>query len=424
MRFHYKKTKVGLIPVDWDLVAFGDIITYTKGFPFKSADYQRDGVRIVRVGDTTFNSIEDDDPVYIAYDKAARYARWALKEHDLIISTVGSKPPMYSSMVGRVVLVDNEHEGALLNQNAVLIRYKSRKPHVQQLLLHHFRTKRYLTFIEEIFRGNANQASITLHELFLFPLALPSEESEQEAIASALGDVDALLRALDQLIVKKRDLKVAVAQQLLTGRQRLPGFHGEWLIKSIGNDIDLLTGFPFSSKDYSAKGIRLLRGSNVKRGQIDWSNGIAQYWPAVTHEISPYVLQDGDLVIAMDGALVGRSFARLSRDDLPALLVQRVARIRSAKIDVGYLAQLIGTDLFSKYCDSVKTVTAIPHISSEDIRRFKIPIPPTIREQAAIANILSDIENEISALEIRRDKTEELKQGMMQELLTGKTRLV
>jgi type I restriction enzyme S subunit len=126
----------------------------------------------------------------------------------------------------------------------------------------------------------------------------------------------------------------------------------------------------------------------------------------------------------MDGSLVGRSFARLTTQDLPALLLQRVARIRSKKMDVGYLSQFVGSDQFVTYCDSVKTVTAIPHISAEDIRRFSIPTPPTIDEQTAIATILSDMDAEITELERKRDKTRLLKQGMMQELLTGRIRLV
>ena len=214
-------------------------------------------------------------------------------------------------------------------------------------------------------------------------------------------------------------------QELLTGRRRLPGFSGKWDSRSIGNDIDLLTGFPFPSNLYCRTGIRLLRGSNVKRGQTDWNEEITQYWPAVNFEISRYELQDGDLVIAMDGSLVGRSYARISKADLPALLLQRVARIRStSRIDAGYLAALVGSDWFVKHCDAVKTTTAIPHISPADIRSFVIPYPPSLEEQRAIASVLIDMDTEITALEARREKTSLIKQGMMQELLSGRVRLI
>jgi len=236
--------------------------------------------------------------------------------------------------------------------------------------------------------------------------------------------VDALLGELENLIAKKRDIKQAAMQELLTGKLRLPGFEREWETKSIGSYIDLLTGYPFPSQQYCSSGVRLLRGSNVKRGQTDWSDGLVQYWPAMTSEVAPYLLRQGDLIIAMDGSLVGRSYARITSSDLPALLLQRVARIRSATLDIGFLTQFVGSNEFINHCDAVKTVTAIPHISPADIRSFKIPIPPDIREQTAISNLLLEMDLEIEQLEKRLNKTRTLKQAMMQELLTGRIRLL
>ncbi len=197
----------------------------------------------------------------------------------------------------------------------------------------------------------------------------------------------------------------------------------DWCAKRIGEDIDLLTGFPFPSSGYVQTGVRLLRGSNVKRGLTDWAESITEYWPALTPEIVRYELRIGDLVISMDGSLVGRSFARLRKEDLPAVLLQRVARIRSKKMDVSYLSAFVGSDRFIKYVDSVKTVTAIPHISPSDIANFAIPVPPTIEEQRAIAEALSDVDGLLGALERLIAKKRDLKQAAMQQLLTGQTRL-
>ena len=194
----------------------------------------------------------------------------------------------------------------------------------------------------------------------------------------------------------------------------------DWEVKTLDKEIDLLTGYPFPSSKYSESGIKLLRGSNVKRGETDWSENITQFWEQLTLELKTYLLQEGDIVIAMDGSLVGRSFARLSKTDLPALLLQRVARVRSNKIDLGYLKEFICSDYFTKYCDSVKTVSAIPHISPGDIRNFKIPLPPTKAEQTAIATALSDADALISSLEKLIEKKRNIKQGAMQELLKPK----
>ena len=191
----------------------------------------------------------------------------------------------------------------------------------------------------------------------------------------------------------------------------------DWSFEKIEDHIDLLTGFPFPSSKYSSDGIRLLKGANVKRGQTDWGDKITTLWNEDIHKYKQYDLKDGDLVIAMDGSLVGRSYAMLSKSDLPALLLQRVARIRSKKLDINFLKFFVGSDWFIKYCDSVKTVTAIPHISPKDIRHFQIPLP-SLTEQKAIATALSDVDELITGLENLITKKKAIKQGAMQQLLT------
>jgi type I restriction enzyme S subunit len=194
----------------------------------------------------------------------------------------------------------------------------------------------------------------------------------------------------------------------------------DWNCIQIGDEIDLLTGFPFPSSGYSKEGVKLLRGSNIKRGVTDWSTEITQYWPKISTELKPYLLESGDIVISMDGSLVGRSFARLTNNDLPSVLLQRVARVRSKKIDQSFLKELICSDFFTKHCDSVKTSSAIPHISPGDIRTYKIPLPPTLAEQTLIATALSDADALISSLEQLIAKKKLIKQGAMQQLLKPK----
>ncbi|AGN86960.1 restriction endonuclease subunit S [Enterobacter sp. R4-368] len=272
-------------------------------------------------------------------------------------------------------------------------------------------------------------------------IILPPQK-EQIIIANVLSDTNALITEFEQLIAKKQAIKTATMQQLLTGRTRLPQFAKhpdgtsksykaselgsipeDWKVLSVGQVCDLLTGFPFSSNKYSDSGIRLLRGSNVKRGITDWSDGITQYWPEISADIKQYELYAGDIVISMDGSLVGRSFAQLSDSDLPAVLLQRVARVRTSFVDQGFLKEWICSQFFTEHCDAVKTVTAIPHISPQDIRSFKFLMPPTNEEQTAIANILSDMDAELTALEQKLAKVRDIKQGMMQQLLTGRIRL-
>jgi type I restriction enzyme S subunit len=275
-------------------------------------------------------------------------------------------------------------------------------------------------------------------ELAEYTLALPPTKREQEAIAEALSDADVLIESLEQLIAKKHRLKQGTMQELLTGKRRLPEFEvnsgykqtevgvipEEWGCQRIGGFIDLLTGFPFPSNGYSNSGVRLLRGSNVKRGCTDWSDDLTAYWPDAKGDIRRYALRLGDIVVAMDGSLVGRSFAALGERDVPSLLLQRVARIRSGTVSQTYLSAWICSQRFTDHCDAVKTTTAIPHISPADIRTFEIALPPTKAEQEAIAAILSNMGGEIDALQAKLAKARSVKQGMMQQLLTGKVRLV
>src|SRR5690606_26416186 len=208
-----KQTEIGVIPEDWEVKELGECVDYIKGYPFKSKDYLTDGVRIIRISDTTYNSIKDESGIYVSNTVASKLKNWAVKEGDIIVTTVGSKPPMYDSMVGKTIYIKKKYEGALLNQNAVLFRNKSNS--FQVLLNNLFKQKRYIEYIESIFRGNANQASITLDELFKFQIPLPPL-AEQEAIAEALSDADAWIESLEQLIAKKRLIKQGAMQELLT----------------------------------------------------------------------------------------------------------------------------------------------------------------------------------------------------------------
>jgi type I restriction enzyme S subunit len=196
-----------------------------------------------------------------------------------------------------------------------------------------------------------------------------------------------------------------------------------WYRTTVGKSAKFLTGYPFASARFSSSGIQLIRGSNVKRSVIDWSADIAKHWPRVEVSLRAYELEDGDIVIAMDGALVGRSYARITERHLPAYLVQRVARLRGTKVDQGLLYAWIGSNAFAQHVDAVKTHTAIPHISPHDIRGFPIDVPIDPSEQRTIADALSDADRQVTALERLIAKKKAIKQGMAQQLLTGRTRL-
>ena len=438
----YKQTEVGVIPEDWDIFAFGELVKYKKGFPFKSVDYQISGVRIIRVSDTSYSEIKDESPIYISGKSVEQYLSWSLKEGDLIFSTVGSKPPMYDSLVGKAIQVTCKHDGSLLNQNAVRIRAKSKAKGIQSLLLNHFRTERYIGFIEIIYRGNANQASITLENLFEFKIPLPCSKEEQTAIANALSDVDALISELEKLIAKKQAIKTATMQQLLTGRTRLPQFALREYGTPKGYKQSELGEIP---EDWNINPLKLLLKENPKYGinapavplqgqlpvyvRITDISEDGYFKPSekvgVNSQLSNlYHLKDGDIVLARTGASVGKSYLYRKED---GLLVYAGFLIKispeKAKLNPAYLSQYFKTERYWMWVIVNSMRSGQPGINGNEYGDFLLTYP-SVEEQNAIASILSDMDEEIQALEQRLGKTRQIKQGMMQELLTGKTRLV
>ena len=173
---------------------------------------------------------------------------------------------------------------------------------------------------------------------------------------------------------------------------------GEWPIVRLGDVIDLLTGFPFKSEAYTVdlSAPRLLRGDNVAQGFLRW-NGVKRWPKDATDDVEQYWLQEGDVILAMDRPWIeaGLKYAAVRASDLPALLVQRVARLRgTSALDTGFLNNVIGSRPFTEHVLAVQTGTAVPHISGEQIKSFEFRLPP-IDEQRAIAHILGTLDDEI-----------------------------
>lgn len=473
----YKQTEAGDIPLDWECHNFGDLVDYKKGYAFKSEQYGETGTRIIRVSDTSYADIKDESPIFISDKLATLYQAWSLREGDLIFSTVGSKPPMYDSLVGKAIYVTKKHEGSLLNQNAVRIRAKSKTEGIQALLLNHFRTERYIDFIEVIYRGNANQASITLENLFEFKIPLPSVEKEQTAIANALSDVDALISELEKLIAKKQAIKTATMQQLLTGRTRLPQFalredgtptnspgtallnekgdagaggpKGEgqdglrkstksselgeipedWEVKTYGEVFTFLSTSTNSRADLSEGG----DFGYVHYGDIhtEWNNKLdlnKERLPRISKNIvSSAFVMDGDLIMAdasEDYEGIGKTVEVFNVGDkqLVAGLHTFLLRDKEKVLADGFRGYLHSIPAVKCSFDRLATGMKVYGISKKNLSSVCIPVP-SLEEQTAIATILSDMDAETQALEQRLGKTRQIKQGIMQELLTGRTRL-
>lgn len=227
---------------------------------------------------------------------------------------------------------------------------------------------------------------------------MPPEAHEQRAIAVALSDVDALIAALDVLIAKKRDIKQAAMQQLLTSKTRLSGFSGAWEVKRLGNFAPLQRGFD-------------LPISQVKPGPypVVYSNGILNHH-------SSYQVKGPGVATGRSGTIGNVIY--VTDDYWPHNTALWVTSFRgNAPRFVFYLYQSIGFEKFG-------TGSGVPTLNRNDVRAFETEVPSDPHEQSAIAAILTDMDAELAALEAKRDKTRALKIGMMQELLTGRIRLI
>ena len=272
-------------------------------------------------------------------------------------------------------------------------------------------------------------------------LLLPSPPvEEQRSIATALSDMDELLGGLDQLIAKKRDLKQATMQQLLTGKTRLPEFGKgksykqteigvipeDWDVKLLEDIFNVGNGFSFKSEYFSSNGPIVLTPGNFKLGGGLYFNdrNTKRYsgnFPEST------IFKEGDLLVVMtdltpDCNLLGKPAFVYSEEKI--LHNQRIGKIQllSKNFDKQFLYFIFLSSAYLKKIKDQATGSTVRHTSNSSIYGVSLPIPK-LEEQTAIASILSDMDTEIAAIEQRRNKTRDLKQVMMQELLTGRIRL-
>lgn len=260
---------------------------------------------------------------------------------------------------------------------------------------------------------------LTAPQIGQYSVAAPSI-SEQHAIVAAISDVDALLDSLDRLIDKKRNLKQAAMQQLLTGQTRLPGFSGEWKVKKLGDLAILKNGYAFKSNTYSNLGtFNVITIANVQDGymEIESCNKISLKPSDLQSHQS---LSRGDILISMTGN-VGR-VCRVNEEN--CLLNQRVGKLVPVALSEFFLFYLLSQPSFSLAMADVAKGGAQPNLSASDITNYPLHVPTEFSEQDAICEILTFMNEEVEMLEKRRNKTIALKQGMVQELLTGRTRLV
>ena len=205
---------------------------------------------------------------------------------------------------------------------------------------------------------------------------------------------------------------------------RFPEFSGDWEKRTIENEIDFLSGYPFDGKDITEdkNGKNLMRGINITEGYIRHNKDIDKYYLGKIESLQKYLLKENDLVIGMDGSKVGKNSALIRKNDVDTLLVQRVARLRAKKYSsIEFIYQHIISNKFHSYVDKVNTSSGIPHISAKQIKEFEISFP-TFPEQQKIADFLTQIDNKINQLSQKKQLLERYKKGVMQQIFSQEIR--
>ena len=204
---------------------------------------------------------------------------------------------------------------------------------------------------------------------------------------------------------------------------RFPEFSGEWRYSSLWNECDILCGYPFDGQDIleDSGSVKLLRGINITEGEIRHSKELDRYYSGDISRLEKYILKEGDLVLGMDGSKVGRNSAILTISEHGSYLVQRVCRIRSQKHNVEYIFHNINNSKFHRYVDSVKTASAIPHISQSDIQDYIIAFPPTTEEQIKITSLFSLLDQRIATQNKIIEKLQSLIKGLAAQLTQSGT---
>jgi len=383
----YKQTEVGDIPEDWNVSKVEDVAKVVDSL-HQTPGFSTEGYPMVRVTDIKTGNLNLDmalkvsEPVFREFIK-----NYAPKKNDIVLSRVGS--------YGVSSFVDTD-EPFCMGQNTVVIQ-----PNIPARYLYYVLNSRGTR--QQIDDGSygSGYKSLSLKNVKELLVPVPSLPTEQRAIATALSDVDALLAAQDKLIAKKRDIKQAAMQQLLTGKQRLPGFTGEWEVKQLGDVSHIKTGKK-NNEDKIEEGAYpfFVRSQTVER-------------------INSYCF-DGEAILVPGEGNIGSIFHYINgKFDYH----QRVYKISDFNADMsGKFVYFCMVQTFYNHAMSNSVKATVDSLRLPTFLEFVAP--PTIDEQTAIATILSDMDADLATLEQQRDKTRALKQGMMQELLTGRIRLV
>lgn len=417
----YKQTEIGAIPEDWDYTTWEKVgAGFTSGAtPYRAIKrYYNGSIKWVSSGELKYNTIYDT----IEHISEEAKQKTNLKVHPektflMAITGLEAAGTRGSCAVLGVPATTNQSCMAVYETDRLSTKY-----------LFYYYTKHGDELAFKYCQGTKQQ-SFTAKIVKCLPIALPSLK-EQQRIAEALSDVDSMITSLEKLIEKKKAIKQGAMQELLTGKKRLPGFSGEWKSHTLGEYVDCVRGVSYNGSNdvfvsESHHTIRLLRSNNIQDAKFNGND--VQY---IRRNIvkDNQMLHKYDIMVCMANGskqLIGKNciFSQALNGKYTFGAFMSCLRAIRKDTNMNYIFELLNSTQYWNNIALLLSGSSINNLRPNDILEMEFKFP-SIEEQTAIALILSDMDNEIEALEQKLAKTRQLKQGMMQQLLTGKIRLV
>lgn len=404
----FKKTGVGNIPIDWQCSKIGDVakVCMCKRI-FAEQTSETEEIPFYKIG--TFGKKAD---AYISRELYEEYKqRFSFPNvGDVLISAAGT--------LGRVVVFDGQ-DSYFQDSNIVWLDI-NKNMLTNQYLYHYYKIIKWASSegstIARLYNGIIYDTDIA------FP-----DVKEQKIIAEKLSDIDNLISTLEKQIAKKKAIKQGVMQELLSGKRRLKGFSKEWKSFNLmsGSKVKARIGWQGLKKsEYLDSGYAfLVTGTDFVDGRVKWDT--CHFVERERYNQDENIqIKNGDILVTKDGTLGKTAFVQgLTR---PATLNSGVFVIRPLQnaYDPEFVYHILSSFVFKEFLDKLSAGSTIVHLYQKDMSKFEFLLPPTLDEQKAIATILTEMDEEIKKLEEKCEKYTAIKQGMMEQLLTGKIRLV
>ncbi len=412
----YKQTEVGVIPEDWEVNTLRSLLRRPPKYGINAPAVAWNDVfpRYVRITDINDRGkYSNEKPVAVNHPQSPEYV---LEDGDVVVARTGAS-------VGKSYLYDSK-DGVLVFAGFLIRLSPNSKLLVPKYLAEYMHTHRYWCWVAQT-SMRSGQPGVNGQEFGSLVISHPPSTKEQCAIVEALTDIDALISKLDELISKKKDIKQGAMQDLLTGKRRLPGFKGDWRPLSLARHSSLKARIGWqglTTAEYLESGsINLVTGTDFCNGRINWAN--CHYVDEWRYLQDPHIqVAVGDILLTKDGTIGKVAFV----DSLPraSTLNSGVFVIRPIKgsYEPVFLFYILTSSLFDNYLQQLQAGSTINHLYQKDFVNFIFRAPEK-KEQLAIVQILSELEEEIRSLDQERIKTQYVRQGMMQELLAGRIRL-